>query len=53
MNDNMRNNSANMEPSRMELGLVAVIVYGGLSLFGYGGAVEAFGLLRPATGGRW
>ena len=36
MNDNMRNNSANMEPSRMELGLVAVIAYDGLSLFEYG-----------------
>ncbi len=53
MNDNMRNNSANMEPSRMELGLVAVIVYDGLSLFEYGCAVEVFGLPRPEMGEHW
>ena len=53
MNDNMRNNSANMEPSRMELGLVAVIAYDGLSLFEYGCAVEVFGLPRPEMGEHW
>ena len=53
MNDNVRNNSANMEPSRMELGLVAVIVYDGLSLFEYGCAVEVFGLPRPEMGEHW
>ena len=53
MNDNVRNDSANMEPSRMELGLVAVIAYDGLSLFEYGCAVEVFGLPRPEMGEHW
>ena len=34
-------------------GLVAVVVYNGLSLFEYGCAVEVFGLPRPELGDRW
>ncbi|HRM94388.1 MAG TPA: transcriptional regulator FtrA, partial [Alicycliphilus sp.] len=34
-------------------GLVAVVVYNGLSLFEYGCAVEIFGLPRPELGDRW
>ncbi|GLC94950.1 transcriptional regulator FtrA [Cupriavidus sp. TA19] len=34
-------------------GLVAVVVYDGLSLFEYGCAVEVFGLPRPEMGSTW
>ena len=42
-----------MKATRMNPGLVAVIVYDGLSLFEYGCAVEVFGLPRPELGDRW
>ncbi|MFC5522924.1 transcriptional regulator FtrA [Polaromonas jejuensis] len=42
-----------MESTRTDPGLVAVIVYDGLSLFEYGCAVEVFGLPRPELGDRW
>jgi len=42
-----------MKAARMSPGLVAVIVYDGLSLFEYGCAVEVFGLPRPELGDRW
>ncbi|GAB2457462.1 transcriptional regulator FtrA [Comamonas humi] len=42
-----------MESARIEPGLVAVIVYDGLSLFEYGCAVEVFGLPRPELGEGW
>ncbi|MBS0509376.1 MAG: transcriptional regulator FtrA [Proteobacteria bacterium] len=42
-----------MPSTHPDPGLVAVIVYDGLSLFEYGCAVEIFGLPRPELGERW
>lgn len=42
-----------MESAHIDPGLVAVVVYDGLSLFEYGCAVEVFGLPRPELGDRW
>ncbi|MGE8367675.1 transcriptional regulator FtrA [Cupriavidus sp.] len=39
--------------SSVNAGLVAVVVYDGLSLFEYGCAVEVFGLPRPEMGENW
>lgn len=39
--------------ARESAGLVAVVVYDGLSLFEYGCAVEVFGLPRPEMGDSW
>lgn len=53
MNANLRNNHANMETTPIDPGLVAAVVYDGLSLFEYGCTVEVFGLPRPELGERW
>lgn len=54
INDYIHPDRANMKSqSRVNPGLVAVIVYDGLSLFEYGCAVEVFGLPRPEMGDNW
>ncbi|WP_224788793.1 transcriptional regulator FtrA [Pandoraea terrae] len=40
-------------PASSDAGLVAVVVYDGLSLFEYGCSVEIFGLPRPEMGDTW
>ncbi|MDN0084529.1 transcriptional regulator FtrA [Crenobacter sp. SG2305] len=54
INDHIHLDRAKMKSqSRVSPGLVAVIVYDGLSLFEYGCAVEVFGLPRPEMGDNW